>query len=239
MPAANRDKPRARRVHRIRERQASADHALPPRRHSGVARPADRQQRQHADAAVQGGSGGVGLARASNPQDEIFVLNFDDKARIDVPFTSDVAVLERRSPVSTRSAARRCATPLRWRRPIWASYGTRDRKVLLVITDGIDNASVGPATPVVEKAEQRDTVISPSACLVTRLASNRADKELDELADKTGGMAYTRRDIGQITPSHSKSRGRSGTCHLAVRAAESIARRTYRSIRVTVSGPER
>src|SRR5260221_3072222 len=36
----------------------------------------------------------VALARASNPQDEIFVLNFNDKARIDVPFTSDVGVLE-------------------------------------------------------------------------------------------------------------------------------------------------
>src|SRR5204862_6537066 len=36
----------------------------------------------------------LALARASNPQDEIFVLNFNDKARIDVPFTSDVTVLE-------------------------------------------------------------------------------------------------------------------------------------------------
>ena len=31
----------------------------------------------------------LALARASNPQDEIFVLNFNDKAHIDVPFTSD------------------------------------------------------------------------------------------------------------------------------------------------------
>ena len=36
----------------------------------------------------------LALARASNPQDEIFVLNFSDKAHIDVPFTSDVSVLE-------------------------------------------------------------------------------------------------------------------------------------------------
>src|SRR6202163_1892059 len=36
----------------------------------------------------------LALARASNPQDEMFVLNFNDKAHIDVPFTSDVQVLE-------------------------------------------------------------------------------------------------------------------------------------------------
>jgi Ca-activated chloride channel family protein len=36
----------------------------------------------------------LALARASNSEDEIFVLNFNDKARIDVPFTTDVGVLE-------------------------------------------------------------------------------------------------------------------------------------------------
>jgi VWFA-related protein len=34
------------------------------------------------------------FARASNPRDEMFVLNFADRPRVDVPFTSDVHVLE-------------------------------------------------------------------------------------------------------------------------------------------------
>ncbi|PYR61652.1 MAG: VWA domain-containing protein, partial [Acidobacteria bacterium] len=36
----------------------------------------------------------LAFVRASNPQDEAFVLNFADRARIDVPLTSDVGVLE-------------------------------------------------------------------------------------------------------------------------------------------------
>ena len=36
----------------------------------------------------------IDFARASNPLDEMFVLNFADKSRVDVPFTSDVHVLE-------------------------------------------------------------------------------------------------------------------------------------------------
>ena len=36
----------------------------------------------------------LGLVRASNPQDEVFVLNFADTAQLDVPFTSDVTRLE-------------------------------------------------------------------------------------------------------------------------------------------------
>jgi Mg-chelatase subunit ChlD len=36
----------------------------------------------------------LGFVRASNPLDDVFVLNFADKARVDVPMTSDVHVLE-------------------------------------------------------------------------------------------------------------------------------------------------
>src|SRR5260221_4070547 len=36
----------------------------------------------------------LALARASNPQDEIFVVNFNDRPRIDVPMTTYVGGLE-------------------------------------------------------------------------------------------------------------------------------------------------
>ena len=36
----------------------------------------------------------LAFARASNPQDELFVVNFADKVRVDVPMTNDVRVLE-------------------------------------------------------------------------------------------------------------------------------------------------
>jgi Mg-chelatase subunit ChlD len=36
----------------------------------------------------------LAFVHASNPLDEVFVVNFADKPRIDVPFTNDVHVLE-------------------------------------------------------------------------------------------------------------------------------------------------
>src|SRR5215467_14301080 len=36
----------------------------------------------------------LAFARASNPDDELFVLNFADRVRVDVPMTSDLHVLE-------------------------------------------------------------------------------------------------------------------------------------------------
>ena len=73
----------------------------------------------------------LALARASNPQDEIFVLNFNDHARIDVPFTSDVQVLESgvRRVDSIGGTALRDAIDMA--QTYVSEHGTRDRKVLL------------------------------------------------------------------------------------------------------------
>ena len=101
----------------------------------------------------------LALARASNPQDEIFVLNFNDKARIDVPFTSDVGVLEAGIARVDSIGGTAMRDAIDMAQGYLAEHGTRDRKVLLVITDGIDNASMATRDRIEKQAEQRDTVI--------------------------------------------------------------------------------
>ncbi len=105
----------------------------------GLAGPADRQQRQHARIG-RGWRPALTFARASNPQDEMFVLNFADKAQIDVPLTGDLHVLEATvarvdsiGGTALRDAVAMAEAYLR-------DHATRDRKVLLVITDGNDNS---------------------------------------------------------------------------------------------------
>jgi VWFA-related protein len=140
----------------------------------------------------------LALARASNPQDEIFVLNFNDKARIDVPFTSDVGVLE--SGIgrvdSIGGTAMRDAIDMA--QGYLADHGTRDRKVLLVITDGIDNASMTPRDRIEKQAEQRDTVIFAVGLFGDADRVKQGRHELDQLADKTGGLAYYPLGIDEI-----------------------------------------
>jgi len=111
----------------------------------------------------------LALARASNPRDEIFVVNFNDKARIDVPFTSDAGVLEAGigRVDSIGGTAMRDAIDLA--QTYLDTRATRDRKVLLVITDGIDNASVATRDRIEKQAEQRDTMIvavGPRPCSI-------------------------------------------------------------------------
>src|SRR5262245_17664693 len=47
-----------------------------------------RPVRERVEAAA------LALVRASNPLDEVFVVNFADHARLDVPLTGDIRVLE-------------------------------------------------------------------------------------------------------------------------------------------------
>src|SRR5277367_2191000 len=47
-----------------------------------------REKRQKVETAS------LDLVKASNPQDEVFIVNFNDDAWLDVPFTSDIKKLE-------------------------------------------------------------------------------------------------------------------------------------------------
>ena len=79
-----------------------------------------------------------------------------------------------------------------------SEHGTRDRKVLLVITDGIDNASVAARATIEKQAEQRDTVIFAVGLFGDEDRVKQGRHELDQLADRTGGMAYYPAGIDQI-----------------------------------------
>ena len=154
----------------------------------------------------------LALARASNPQDEIFVLNFNDKAHIDVPFTSDVACSEAGIGRVDAIGGTAMRDAIDMAQTYLSEHGTRDRKVLLVITDGIDNASVATRDRIEQQAEaarHRD--------LRRRAVRRRGAREAGPTragsargADRRHGL-LSGRHRRDWSPSRSRSRGRSGT----------------------------
>jgi len=132
----------------------------------------------------------LALARASNPQDEIFVLNFADKTHIDVPFTSDVRVLEAGIARVDAIGGTAMRDAVHMGEDYLRDHAARDRKVLIVLTDGNDNASTVSLDQIRQAAEQRDIVIYAVGLTHEAARAPIAHHELDRLAGKTGGSAY-------------------------------------------------
>jgi len=133
----------------------------------------------------------LAFVRASNPLDEVFVLNFADRPRIDVPFTHDVQVLE--AGVTRVDAIG--GTAMRDALLVAERYlgegATHDRRALFVITDGHDNASTLSTSKCRQLVERSGTAIYAIRLIrSTSSADSRGnDDELDRLAEVSGGVA--------------------------------------------------
>ena len=101
----------------------------------------------------------LAFARASNPQDELFVLNFADRVRVDVPMTSDLHVLEAGIGRADSIGGTALRDAVQTGELYLRDHAKWDRRVLLIITDGYDNASDTTIDQIRRQAEQTDTTI--------------------------------------------------------------------------------
>lgn len=140
------------------------------------------------------------LVRASNPEDEVFVVNFNTDAVISQEFTNDLKKLEAglskldaKNETAMRDALRLSLEHLKVR-------GKKDKRVLLVVTDGDDNSSVEAQPHLVQVAQRYDTLIYGVGLLGGELpyAAERARKALDELTTATGGRTWYPADLSDI-----------------------------------------
>jgi len=143
------------------------------------------------------------LIQASNPQDEAFVVNFSDEAIIDQDFTSDVNKLreglshiEARGGTALYDAVAASADKL-------ATDAKRPKQVLILITDGEDNASTNNLEQTIRRVRQLSGPVIYSIGLLFgdemgRDEVKNAREALKTLSDETGGMAFFPKNIEQI-----------------------------------------
>jgi Ca-activated chloride channel homolog len=143
------------------------------------------------------------LIEASNPRDEAFVVNFSDEAFIDQDFTSDVAKLreglshiESRGGTALYDAIVASADKL-------VADGKRPKQVLVIITDGEDNASTLSLEQTIRRVQQLSGPVIYSIGLLfgdemTRSEVRHARRALEMLSGETGGVAFFPKSIEQV-----------------------------------------
>jgi Ca-activated chloride channel family protein len=142
----------------------------------------------------------LALVQSSNPEDEVFIVNFADTPSLDVDFTSDAKVLKKglarvdsHGETAMRDAIRTAIEHLKGR-------NKKDKKVLVVVTDGNDNSSLASLESVMRAAQQNEVLIYSVGLLgdETPREAERAKRALDALAHATGGQVYYPKDVAEI-----------------------------------------
>jgi len=180
------------------------------------------------------------LIKESNPQDEVFIVDFNDQAFLDATFTNNIKKLEQvLDRIDTRGG-----TAMRDAISMSIDYakteGKKSKKVLLVITDGNDNTSNETLEQLIRKAHQSEVLIYCIGLLSEEepREARAAKRALNDLAAASGGLAYypkTLSEVENITPliAH-EIRNQYILAYTPLNAALDG---TFRSIKVTVKAP--
>jgi VWFA-related protein len=141
----------------------------------------------------------LNLVRSSNPQDEVFVVNFNDEYYLDQDFTNDLLKLKE----ALEKIDAKGGTALYEAVVASADHLKRDakleRKVLFVVTDGEDNASRETLEQAVKQLQEEN---GPSVYALGILGDEehpkRARHALEIIAQRTGGLAFFPKTLDEV-----------------------------------------
>jgi len=143
------------------------------------------------------------LVEVSNPEDEAFVVNFSDEAFIDQEFTSNLnrlreglAHIESRGGTALYDAVVASADKL-------VADAKRPKQVLVIITDGEDNASTLTLEQTIRRVQQLSGPVIYSIGLLfgdemSRAEVRHARRALEMLSAETGGIAFFPKSLEQV-----------------------------------------
>lgn len=138
---------------------------------------------------------------ASNPRDEIFVVHFSDHVSLglpaDTPFTGNIdllrAALWRGTPEGRTALNDAVVIALEH-----LEQGRRDRRTLVLVSDGGDNSSLRAAGEVMRKVlESRATIYAIG--LFDQDEPDRNPALLRRIARVSGGEAYFPKELSEVT----------------------------------------
>ena len=151
-----------------------------------------RDKRQAVNTAA------LDLVKSSNPEDEVFVVNFSDEAIIDADLTSDINKMKEGLEQIDSRGGTALYDAVVASSDYLAKKGHQEKKVLLVITDGEDNASTDTLEQAVRRVQDDKGPMIYTIGILGGEREKRAKRALDQLAVQTGGVAFFPKDLGEV-----------------------------------------
>jgi VWFA-related protein len=152
-----------------------------------------REKRQKVNAAA------LNLVRSSNPNDEVFIVNFNDEYYLDQDFTSNINKLkqglekiEARGGTALYDAVVASADHLK-------KEAKLEKKVIFVVTDGDDNESAESLEQAVRRLQTEN---GPTVYAIGILEKDEhpkhARRALQLMSDRTGGIAFFPQTLDEV-----------------------------------------
>lgn len=152
-------------------------------------------------AAVDAAS--LDLVRLSNPQDEAFLVDFSSEAYIDQDFTNSIAKLQQGLAYIKSTGGTALYDAVIASADYLAKNGKRSKQVLLIVTDGDDNASSATLEQTIRRVQDLDGPAIYCVGLlfgedVSHSEARHSREVLTELAEQTGGEAYFPHSLKEV-----------------------------------------
>jgi Ca-activated chloride channel homolog len=143
------------------------------------------------------------FVKLSNPEDEEFLVDFSWEAFIDQDFTNDIGKLQQGLGYIKSSGGTAIYDALVASADYLAKNSKHPKQVLLVITDGEDNASSATLEQTIRRIQDLDGPVIYCVGLLfgedtDKRESRHARRVLESLAEETGGVAYFPRSVNEV-----------------------------------------
>ena len=143
------------------------------------------------------------LVKLSNPEDEAFVVDFSWEAFIDQDFTNDIGKLQQGLGYIKSSGGTAVYDALVASADYLTKNAKHPKQVLLVVTDGEDNASSATLEQAIRRIQDLDGPVIYCVGLLfgedtDKRESRHARRVLETLSEQTGGGAYFPRSIKEV-----------------------------------------
>jgi VWFA-related protein len=147
----------------------------------------------------------INLVKAGNPNDEVFIVNFNDQSFIDQDFTADISKLKEALEQIDSSGGTALYDAILASADHIRKHAHLEKRVLVVVTDGEDRDSVTNLETILRRLQVESGptiytigILDTESGHSAKVEARHAKRALEEIAEDTGGVAFFPKDLSEV-----------------------------------------